>query len=50
MKRLCVYVESVFFNYETFHIKKTWGWGEWGNLTNHEKRLFLLHRLKLVGF
>lgn len=27
LKSFCVCIESVLFNYETFHIKKTWGAG-----------------------
>lgn len=52
MKSLCVYIESVLFNYETFHIKKTW-WGRGGMGKPHKPREEAFpapQTLKLVGF
>lgn len=50
LKSLCVCIESVLFNYETFHIKKMWGLGR-ANSTDPGKEAFLSPQtLKLVGF
>lgn len=44
LKSLCVCIESVLFNYEAFHIKKTWGAGGIRQTMGEHTRL------KLVGF